>query len=229
MSTYSPRNVKPTLYIARWGELSAKLLKHDRSEVKEKAKKDQALGLESLAIQQQSNAVVRQSPTRRYVTLRQVQPQLPQHSGHSPTALLLAYGLLPAWSLQARLANPHPLPPQAVRGSYDTPEPTSLAGSLDSGGLKPFIPAHHSLRRDYRIAIACRGLPKKEGQEVAPRRAPPARVGLSTAANRERPHMLGLGGGVTAAHGGSRRGSPPAPERGRRGLRRPGAAPPGSP
>ncbi len=74
MFSHSLRNVQPAPdYIARWGELSFKLLKHDRREIKEKAKQEQALGLESLAIQQQQ-PVIRQSPTRRYVTLRQVQP-----------------------------------------------------------------------------------------------------------------------------------------------------------
>ena len=53
-----------------------------------------------------------------------------------------------------------------MRGQYDSAEPPTLASSLDAGGLKAFVPAEHALRRDYRIAIACRGLPKKEGIEV---------------------------------------------------------------
>jgi hypothetical protein len=76
MTSLSPRNLPAQDYIAHWGELSSKLLKHDRREIKEKAKQEQILGLESLAIAQQHPTVVpRQSPSRRYVTLRQVQTQ----------------------------------------------------------------------------------------------------------------------------------------------------------
>ena len=64
-------------YAARWSEVAARLLKHDRVEFQEKTKKEQHdLGLESLALKnktQQPTLKSNDPPYRRYVTLRQVQ------------------------------------------------------------------------------------------------------------------------------------------------------------
>ena len=51
---------------------------------------------------------------------------------------------------------------------YDDLDPPTLSDSLDKAGLKAFAAGQHVLRSDFRISIACRGLPKKEGIEVIP-------------------------------------------------------------
>mmetsp|Transcript_34943 Transcript_34943/g.92040 ORF Transcript_34943/g.92040 Transcript_34943/m.92040 type:complete len:204 (+) Transcript_34943:1-612(+) len=57
---------------------------------------------------------------------------------------------------------------QAIHGDFEPVVVHTLADSFDSAGLKAFVPPRNNIVSDYHIAIACRGLPRKEGYETDP-------------------------------------------------------------